>query len=94
MRFRVSVCARAAPNCAEAASRPTGPRTFATAAILPRRPIGTINFAPTPAASPAEIDRKSKAMEEIMSVLNTEERKQLRSLLDRLLQKLNEYSEE
>jgi DNA-binding MarR family transcriptional regulator len=41
-----------------------------------------------------KIDRKSKAMEEIMSVLNTEERKQLRSLLDRLLQKLNEYSEE
>ena len=34
------------------------------------------------------------AMEEIMSVLNTEERDQLRSLLDKLLQKLNEYSEE
>ena len=39
-----------------------------------------------------KIDRKSKAMEEIMSVLNTEERNELRSLLDRLLQKLNEYS--
>ena len=39
-----------------------------------------------------KIDRKSKAMEEIMSVLNTEERNQLHSLLDRLLIKLNEYS--
>jgi len=38
-----------------------------------------------------KIDRKSKAMEEIMSVLNTEERNQLHSLLDRLLIKLNEY---
>jgi len=33
-------------------------------------------------------------MEDIMSVLNTEERNQLHLLLDRLLQKLNEYSEE
>jgi DNA-binding MarR family transcriptional regulator len=41
-----------------------------------------------------KIDRKSKAMEDIMSVLNTEERNQLHLLLDRLLQKLNEYSEE
>ena len=39
-----------------------------------------------------KIDRKSKAMDEIMSVLNEEERKRLHSLLERLLIKLNEYS--
>ena len=39
-----------------------------------------------------KFDRKSEAMDEIMSVLNEEERNQLHSLLDRLLTKLNEYS--
>ena len=38
-----------------------------------------------------KINRKAKAMEEIMSVLNAEERCQLHSLLDKLLIKLNEY---
>jgi DNA-binding MarR family transcriptional regulator len=38
-----------------------------------------------------KINRKAKAMEEIMSVLNAEERRQLHSLLDKLLIKLNEY---
>ena len=42
--------------------------------------------------SMTKIDQKSKAMDEIMSVLNEEERNQLHSLLDRLLTKLNEYS--
>jgi DNA-binding MarR family transcriptional regulator len=39
-----------------------------------------------------KINRKAKAMEEIMSVLNAEERRQLRSLLDKLFIKLNEYT--
>ena len=38
-----------------------------------------------------KINRKAKAMGEIMSVLNAEERCQLHSLLDKLLVKLNEY---
>ena len=38
-----------------------------------------------------KINRKAKAMEEIMSVLNAEERRQLHSLFDKLLIKLNEY---
>ena len=38
-----------------------------------------------------KINRKAKAMEEIMSVLDVKERHQLRSLLDKLLVKLNEY---
>jgi DNA-binding MarR family transcriptional regulator len=42
--------------------------------------------------SMTKIDQKSKAMDEIMSVLNEEERHRLHSLLDRLLIKLNEYS--
>jgi len=41
-----------------------------------------------------KVDRKSKAMEEIMSVLNATERAQLHALLTRLLMKLNEYSAE
>ena len=41
-----------------------------------------------------KVDSKSKAMEEIMSVLNAAERKQLKALLNRLLVKLNEYSAE
>ena len=39
-----------------------------------------------------KVDRRSKAMEEIMSVLNASEREQLQALLTRLLAKLNEYS--
>jgi DNA-binding MarR family transcriptional regulator len=42
--------------------------------------------------SMTKIDRKSKAMDEIMSVLNEEERNRLHSFLDKLLIKLNEYS--
>ena len=61
--------------------------------VTPRSRLLKIELTPK-GLSMTKIDRKSKAMEEIMSVLNTEERKQLRSLLDRLLQKLNEYSEE
>jgi DNA-binding MarR family transcriptional regulator len=38
-----------------------------------------------------KINRKAKAMEEIMAVLNAEERRQLHSLFDKLLIKLNEY---
>jgi DNA-binding MarR family transcriptional regulator len=38
-----------------------------------------------------KINRKAKAMGEIMSVLNAEERCQLHSLLEKLLVKLNEY---
>ena len=38
-----------------------------------------------------KINRKAKAMEEIMSVLDVKERRQLHSLLDKLLVKLNEY---
>jgi DNA-binding MarR family transcriptional regulator len=38
-----------------------------------------------------KINEKGEAMEEIMSVLNTEERRQLRSLLDKVLIKLGEY---
>jgi DNA-binding MarR family transcriptional regulator len=39
-----------------------------------------------------KINRKAKAMEDIMSVLDVKERRQLRSLLDKLLVKLNEYN--
>jgi DNA-binding MarR family transcriptional regulator len=39
-----------------------------------------------------KIDGKSKAMDEIMSVLNAAERRQLHSLLNKILSKLNEYS--
>jgi DNA-binding MarR family transcriptional regulator len=38
-----------------------------------------------------KINRKAKAMEEIMAVLNAEERRQLHSLFDKLLIKLYEY---
>ena len=38
-----------------------------------------------------KINRKAKAMEEIMSVLDAKERRQLHSILDKLLVKLNEY---
>jgi DNA-binding MarR family transcriptional regulator len=38
-----------------------------------------------------KINRKANAMEEIMAVLNAEERRQLHSLFDKLLIKLNEY---
>jgi len=38
-----------------------------------------------------KINRKAKAMGEIMSVLNAEQRCQLHSLLEKLLVKLNEY---
>jgi|GEM_PF-402878 DNA-binding MarR family transcriptional regulator len=41
-----------------------------------------------------KVDRRSKAMEEIMSVLNAREREHLHVLLTRLLVKLNEYSAE
>jgi DNA-binding MarR family transcriptional regulator len=41
-----------------------------------------------------KINRKAKTMEEIMSVLNAEERRQLHSLFDKLLIKLNEYPSE
>jgi DNA-binding MarR family transcriptional regulator len=39
-----------------------------------------------------KINRKAKAMEDIMSILNVEEQHQLHSLLEKLLAKLNEYS--
>ena len=39
-----------------------------------------------------KIDGKSKAMDEIMSVLSVTERRQLNSLLNKILSKLNEYS--
>ena len=38
-----------------------------------------------------KINRKGKTMEEIMSVLSAGERRQLHSLLNKLLVKLNEY---
>ena len=38
-----------------------------------------------------KINRKAKAMEEIMSILDAKERRQLHSLLDKLLVKLDEY---
>jgi DNA-binding MarR family transcriptional regulator len=41
-----------------------------------------------------KINRKANAMEEIMAVLNAEERRQLHSLFDKLLIKLNEYPSE
>ena len=57
---RASACSRTAPSCAVAASRPTSRRIFATAAVSPLRPSGTSNSAPTPAASPTEIGKRSK----------------------------------
>jgi DNA-binding MarR family transcriptional regulator len=38
-----------------------------------------------------KINQKAKAMQDIMSVLDVKQRRQLRSLLDKLLVKLNEY---
>jgi DNA-binding MarR family transcriptional regulator len=42
----------------------------------------------------AKISGKSKTMDKIISVLNTEERQILYSLLDRMLTAINEYSSE
>ena len=39
-----------------------------------------------------KLNRKTKAMEEIMSVLNEKEQHQLQTLLDKILLKLNKYS--